>query len=41
VAAADFFDLSIRLFLEHLGGWDFDKCCSKEEGGIFGHIRTS
>ncbi|EJD44469.1 hypothetical protein AURDEDRAFT_65321, partial [Auricularia subglabra TFB-10046 SS5] len=37
-AAADFFDLRIRLIFEHLLGWDFAHNCSSERGGILGHI---
>ncbi|EJD49282.1 hypothetical protein AURDEDRAFT_33463, partial [Auricularia subglabra TFB-10046 SS5] len=37
-AAADFFDLSIRLIFEHLLGWDFDRDCSSARGGVLGHI---
>ncbi|KZV80625.1 hypothetical protein EXIGLDRAFT_629844, partial [Exidia glandulosa HHB12029] len=36
--AADFFDLSIRLMFEHLFGWDFDRKCSTDRGGILGHL---
>lgn len=38
VAAADFFDKSIRCVFEHLFGWDYDRCQSSDRGGILGHI---
>ncbi|EJD52692.1 hypothetical protein AURDEDRAFT_55508, partial [Auricularia subglabra TFB-10046 SS5] len=37
-AAADFFELSIRLMFEHLFGWDFEAKRSKPGGGILGEI---
>ncbi|EJD34425.1 hypothetical protein AURDEDRAFT_76182, partial [Auricularia subglabra TFB-10046 SS5] len=39
-AAADFFDLSIRLMFEHLLGWDFENKRSKPGGGILGEIEA-
>ncbi|KDQ09731.1 hypothetical protein BOTBODRAFT_116777, partial [Botryobasidium botryosum FD-172 SS1] len=40
VAAADFFEFSIRMFLTHLLGWDFSKGKSSSQGGVLGHIRA-
>jgi len=40
VAAADFFDFSIKCIFEFLFGWDYQKKCSKSEGGILGHLRA-
>ena len=40
VAAADFFDFSIKCIFEFLFGWDYQKKCSKPEGGILGHLRA-
>ncbi|KDQ06453.1 hypothetical protein BOTBODRAFT_121489 [Botryobasidium botryosum FD-172 SS1] len=37
VAAADFFEFSIKMFLHHLLGWDFVKGRSTHEGGILGY----
>jgi hypothetical protein len=38
VAAADFFDFSIKCIFEFLFGWDYQKKCSKPECGILGHL---
>jgi hypothetical protein len=40
VAAADFFDFSIKCIFEFLFGWDYQKKCFKPEGGILGHLRA-
>ncbi|KAF5357491.1 hypothetical protein D9758_012513 [Tetrapyrgos nigripes] len=40
VAGADFFQFSFQTAFRYLLGWDFDKRCSTEEGGIFGKIRA-
>ncbi|KIJ25886.1 hypothetical protein M422DRAFT_192912, partial [Sphaerobolus stellatus SS14] len=40
VAAADFFQFSIDMFLEHLLGWNSKLRKSSEKGGLFGHIRA-
>jgi ATP-dependent exoDNAse (exonuclease V) alpha subunit len=40
VAAADFFEFSIKTMFEHLFGWDYEKRCSKSDGGILGHLRA-
>jgi hypothetical protein len=40
VAAADFFDFSVRTVFEHLFGWDYEAGMSSEEGGILGHLRA-
>ncbi|KAG1769436.1 hypothetical protein EV702DRAFT_978743 [Suillus placidus] len=34
MAAADFFEFSIRSIFQHLFGWDFSLCRSKDQGGI-------
>lgn len=39
VAAADFFDRSIRLIFQHLFGWDFENGRSSEKGGILGVLK--
>lgn len=38
VAAADFFDKSIRCIFEHLFGWDYKKSQSSDRGGILGRL---
>ena len=40
VAAADFFDFSIKCIFKYLFGWDYEKKCSTSEGGILGHLRA-
>src|ERR1700692_3229728 len=40
VAAADFFDFSIKCIFKYLFGWDYDKRQSMSEGGILGHLRA-
>ncbi|TFK17266.1 hypothetical protein FA15DRAFT_605450, partial [Coprinopsis marcescibilis] len=40
VAAADFYEYSVRMLFEHLLGWDFHRRCSKEKGGILGRLRA-
>jgi hypothetical protein len=40
VAATNFFDFSIKCIFEYLFGWDYQKKCSKPEGGILGHLRA-
>jgi len=40
VAAADFFDFSIKCIFKHLFGWDYSKKESSPEGGILGHLRA-
>jgi len=40
VAAADFFHFSIMCIFDFLFGWDYEKKCSKKEGGILGHLRA-
>ena len=40
VAAADFYDFSVRCFFQHLLGWDFEKGCSNDVGGLFGKLRA-
>ncbi|TFK20679.1 hypothetical protein FA15DRAFT_682417 [Coprinopsis marcescibilis] len=40
VAAADFFEFSVRALFRHLFGWDYDKRQSSPEGGILGRLRT-
>jgi hypothetical protein len=40
VAAADFFDFCIKTMFEYLFGWDFEKECSKTDGGILGHLHA-
>ncbi|KAA1471059.1 hypothetical protein DENSPDRAFT_776052, partial [Dentipellis sp. KUC8613] len=38
VAAADFFDFSIKCIFECLFGWDYGRNESSERGGILGHL---
>ncbi len=38
VAAADFFQFSIKNVFQYLLGWDFDKHLSSDHGGILGHL---
>ena len=40
VAGEEFFEFSIRSFLEHLLGWDPDLRKSSPKGGIFGKLRA-
>jgi hypothetical protein len=40
VAAADFFQFSVKAIFMHLFGWDFDTATSTEHGGILGHIEA-
>ncbi|KAJ8580977.1 hypothetical protein M405DRAFT_752507, partial [Rhizopogon salebrosus TDB-379] len=40
VAAADFFQFSIKCIFQYLFGWDFTEEKSTIEGGILGHIRA-
>ncbi|KAG2134070.1 hypothetical protein DEU56DRAFT_712902, partial [Suillus clintonianus] len=40
VAAADFFEFSIRSIFQHLFGWDFELHRSTDRGGILGHIKA-
>ena len=40
VAAADFFDFSIKCLFEYLFGWDFVKGKSSVEGGILGWLEA-
>lgn len=40
VAAADFFAWSMRMFFQHLCGWDFDTGRSSSRGGIMGRLRA-
>ncbi|PPQ75766.1 hypothetical protein CVT24_002642 [Panaeolus cyanescens] len=39
VAAADFFEFSIRALFKYLLGWDYERERSTEKGGILGRIR--
>jgi len=40
VAGADFFQFSLDCFFTHLMGWDKDRRCSSDKGGIFGKLRA-
>jgi hypothetical protein len=40
VAAADFFEFSVKTLFESLLGWDFSKRQSSETGGIWGRLRA-
>ena len=40
VAAADFYEFSIRHIFDDLIGWDFEKGQSRAEGGILGKLRA-
>ncbi|KAI0064804.1 hypothetical protein BV25DRAFT_1769928, partial [Artomyces pyxidatus] len=40
VAAADFFDFSIRCIFQHLFGWDFQNGRSYAQGGILGRLKA-
>jgi len=39
-AAEQFFHDTFMLMFEHMFGWDFDRKCSKPEGGLFGKIKS-
>jgi hypothetical protein len=38
VAAADFFEFSVKTLFENLLGWDYTKCQSSKTGGIWGWL---
>jgi hypothetical protein len=38
IAAADFYEFCVRVMFQDLFGWDFDRHCSSEEGGILGKL---
>ncbi|PPQ75657.1 hypothetical protein CVT26_001814 [Gymnopilus dilepis] len=40
VAAADFFEFSVKCLFQYLFGWDFELERSTEMGGILGHLRA-
>ena len=40
VAAADFFEFSVRCCFQYLLGWDCDHCKSTPSGGLFGRLQA-
>jgi hypothetical protein len=40
IAAADFYEFSVRCIFDHLFGWNFKTGKSSKDGGILGHVKA-